>query len=504
MKQKNHSNENKRDDCRLLAPLLLWTSQARIQGPMRIQFASKNLVRQFATLFIRQPGCTPPYSLSRPVWIPSHGQQRGKPTPSLQPWRYHFHSSAQQYKIKAEPLVEAVKPSKRNPWTETEDKIIRDSLKQGRRGGVQWARSQLPLRTHEAVKVRRSRFRDIKTTIRPWTEEENQIILNSIAVPHGLKSALSQLPSRTYDAVRIRRQGIVDQDSPRREHKIWNPEELQTVEYLLSQNAQAFELRSHFPTRTLDGLLRQYLKMKATMGLKEKKRKMKTYNPKKHRPWTLEEDDRIREEFNRLQKPGSSFDQVLVRLLFDPKWDRHGDTTRRRMKKIMAQKTGQYTPSYVPWTSEEETRAMAAVADQIGPGHRPQLSFQEPDVVNTKRSCDLPHVRGKIISYDDDKPYLSPNSPELGQIDWQVVASRVQSRSPGTCRVRFYDNLSIRSRKPWSTDESERLFKGLAMHGPNSLSLAQFVRTRSPRQCMRKLWLENKRNQENKSTLDDK
>lgn len=225
-----------------------------------------------------------------------------------------------------------------------------------------------------------------------------------------------------------------------------------------------------------------------------------TYSPKKHRPWTLEEDDRILQEINRLKEPAPSCDLVLARLLFDPTWDRHGDTTKRRIKKIMGEKAGQHASFHTPWTSVEDSRVMAAVTDQIGSRHRPQLSFKGQGFVNSGRSFGRLLTSGKMITYDDDKPYLSPNSPELDRIDWQDVASKVQSRSPCNCRNQFYNYLSIRTREPWSVDENERLIKGLAMHGPNSLSLSKLVGTRSPRQCLHKLWRENRKGlQGNKS-----
>ncbi|KAG0044375.1 hypothetical protein BGZ83_010410 [Gryganskiella cystojenkinii] len=416
---------------------------------------------------------------------------------------------------------------------------------------------------------------------RHWTAEEDQIIIDSLHRPDGVRFAIDTLTptstlfgGRTVCSIFSRRAYLgrdVDRTNSVRKFLAWTLEESKKLKTLIDQNQglQPHELREHFPGRTLSALAQRYWiitkekrraetlriphlesesdsqqKSEATEG-KENSR----YDPVRQRPWVQEENERIHQHFETLQRAAASklvartsplspssppflstslsslspmpspplptvtATDLVESLMSDPKWDRLYSVTVLRVKRMLKgllapqsrnqQQHGndrQYLPSCsTHWTKDEEARIISAVADQVGSEYRPQLCFQGSNFQFPPKPAfgRVPLYSGQSIACQEEvaeketrrkRPYLTPGSPALDRIDWQLVADKVETRTAGNCRQRFYNNLSIRSKIAWDAKELKRLDEGLTKFGPDMQALSIYVGTRSPRQCQNKLW----------------
>lgn len=141
------------------------------------------------------------------------------------------------------------------------------------------------------------------------------------------------------------------------------------------------------------------------------------------------------------------------------------------------------------WTKHEEQRLLVSVdahhghhwesvASIVG---RPALQC----LLHYQRALNCALLRSNWTAEEDAN--LIAACEELGNGDWQVVASRVPGRTRTQCRERWVKSLAPATVKgKWTTDEEQRLALAVKAYGTDWRRLAPHVPSRTDAQCREK------------------
>ena len=87
-------------------------------------------------------------------------------------------------------------------------------------------------------------------------------------------------------------------------------------------------------------------------------------------------------------------------------------------------------------------------------------------------------IRQKFTQEEDE--LLRKLVAELGDYDWNTIASRMNGRTPRQCRERYRNYLSPSLvNGPWTQDEELLLIQKFRQHGPRWAKIVQYFKNRS-------------------------
>ncbi|KAF9166236.1 hypothetical protein BGX20_000290 [Mortierella sp. AD010] len=111
-----------------------------------------------------------------------------------------------------------------------------------------------------------------------------------------------------------------------------------------------------------------------------------------------------------------------------------------------------------PWDRYEQRRLEKAIRSQIGDEYEICLDVKV-------RGSDESNQSATVAPKSTTKLALRVGSPELQELDWNNIASKVRTRKAGQCRVRFFGVMHNGMAGGWTAIETERLLEGYKLHG---------------------------------------